>query len=298
MSASSKKLEYYKKAGQIVCKVLEKTVLSLHAGIFILDIAEMTEREITRLGGTPAFPSNISVNSEVAYNTPPADDTAQVENGDLLKVDIGAHVGGYIVDRAITCEIETSNYSKMISAARKALNEGILPIRDGLATSIITEKIENSIKSTGFTSICSCRGHTLERYALHGEVSIPICFDREGEDLTLQAGDVAAIEVFLTNGAGKIITTHAEIYSVKIGFDGDLDVESRNFRSYLVSHYGRLPFALRWLPGGRAENVGRIDELFKCGALIQYPASIESSGGMAVHFEQTIAVTKDGYIVL
>jgi len=298
MSASSKKLEYYKKAGQIVCKVLEKTVLSLHAGIFILDIAEMTEREITRLGGTPAFPSNISVNSEVAYNTPPADDTAQAESGDLLKVDIGAHVGGYIVDRAATCEIETSNYSKMISAARKALNEGILPIKDGLATSIITERIENSIRSAGFTPICSCRGHTLEQYALHGKVSIPICFDGQGEDLTLQAGDVAAIEVLLTNGEGKIISTRAEIYSVKIGFDGDLDVELRNFRSYLVSHYGRLPFALRWLPGGRAENIGRIDELLKCGALIQYPASIESSGGMAVHFEQTIAVTKDGYIML
>ena len=299
MSASSRKLEYYKKAGQIVSKVLEKTALSLHAGMFILDVAEKTEREIAHLGGTPAFPSNISVNSEVAHNTPAADDKAQVENGDLLKVDIGAHVDGYIVDRAITCEIETSNYSKMISAAQKALNEGILPIRDGLATSVITEKMEDSIKSTGFTPICSCRGHTLERYTLHGTVGIPLCFDGKGEDRILQAGDVTAIEVFLTNGAGKIITTHAEIYSVKIGFDvRDLDVESRNYRSYLVSRYGQLPFALRWLPGGRAENVCRIDELLKCGALVQYPASIESSGGMAVQFEQTIAVTKEGCIVL
>jgi methionyl aminopeptidase len=278
--------------------VLEKTALSLHAGMFILDIAEMTEREIAHLGGVPAFPSNISANSEVAYNTPPADDTTQVENGDLLKIDIGAHVGGYIVDRATTCEIGTSNHSKMISAAQKALNEGILPIRDGLATSIITEKIESSIKSTGFTPICSCRGHTLEKYVLHGKVNIPICFD-EGEDFTLQAGDIAAIEVFLTNGTGKIITTSAEIYSVKMDYDvRDLDFESRNLRSYLVSHYGQLPFALRWLLGERAENVCSIDELLKCGALIQYPASIESSGGMVVHFEQTIVVTKDGYNVL
>jgi len=298
MSASSKKLEYYKKAGQVVSKVLEKTALSLHAGMFILDIAEMTERDIAYLGGVPAFPSNISVNSEVAYNTPPADDTAHVENGDLLKIDIGAHVGGYIVDRATTCEIGTSNHSKMISAAQKALNEGILPIRDGLATSIITEKIENSIKSTGFTPICSCRGHTLEKYALHGKVSIPICFDEE-EDFILQAGDIAAIEVFLTNGTGKIITTTAEIYSVKMEFDvRDLDFESRNLRSYLFSHYGQLPFALRWLPGEHAENVGSIDELLRRGALIQYPASIESSGGMVVHFEQTIVVTKDGHIAL
>ena len=298
MSASSKKLEYYKKAGQVVSKVLEKTALSLHAGMFILDIAEMTERDIAYLGGVPAFPSNISVNSEVAYNTPPADDTVQVENGDLVKIDIGAHVGGHIVDRATTCEIGTSNHSKMISAAQKALNEGILPIRGGLATSIITEKIESSIKSTGFTPICSCRGHTLEKYALHGKVSIPICFD-VGEDFTLQAGDIAAIEVFLTNGTGKIITTTAEIYSVKMEFDvRDLDFKSRNLRSYLISHYGQLPFALRWLPGEHAENVGSIDELLRRGALIQYPASIESSGGMVVHFEQTIVVTKDGYIAL
>jgi len=298
MSASSKKLEYYKKAGQIISKVLEKTALSLQVGMFILDIAEMTEREIGYLGGVPAFPSNISVNGEVAYNTPPPDDTAQLENGDLLKIDIGAHVGGHIVDRATTCEIGTSNHSKMIRAAQKALNEGILPIRDGLATSIITEKIERSIRSTGFTPICSCRGHTLEKYALHGKVNIPICFD-EGGDFTLQAGDIAAIEVFLTNGTGKISNSLAEIYSVKMDYDvRDLDFESRNFRSYLVSHYGQLPFALRWLPGERAENVGSIDELLKCGALIQYPASIESSGGMVVHFEQTIAVTEDGYIVL
>jgi methionine aminopeptidase len=58
-----------------------------------------------------------------------------------------------------------------------------------------------------------------------------------------------------------------------------------------------MPFAVRWLPGERDKNVRRIDELLKYGVLIEYPATIESSGGLVVHFEQTLAVTKDSYIV-
>ncbi len=296
MSALSKKLGYYKKAGHIVKNTLEKTMRLLHAGTSVLDIAELTENEIVRRGGIPAFPSNVSVNGAVAHNTPSADDTAQVEKADILKIDLGAHIGGYIVDRAITCEIETNNNSEMINTAQNALNEGILSVRHGVATSMIAEKIESLIASTGFTPICSCRGHTLKRYTLHGNVSIPICFE-EG-DATLKAGDVAAIEVFLTDGVGKTTATHTEIYSVKVGVDlHDLDVKSRNFASHLISNYGRMPFALRWLPGGRDENVGSIDELMKYGVLTEYPATIESSGGLVVHFEQTLAVTKDGYIV-
>jgi methionyl aminopeptidase len=296
MSVLSKKLEYYKKAGQIVENTLEKTIRSLHAGVSILDIAKLTEHEIVRRGGILAFPSNVSVNDAVAHNTPSADDRAQVEKADILKIDLGAHIGGYIVDRAITCEIETNNNAEMISTAQNALNEGILSVRHGVATSTIAEEIESLITSTGFTPICSCRGHTLERYALHGNVSIPICFEEGGA--TLQAGDVAAIEVFLTNGVGKTATTHTEIYSMKGGVDlRDLDVKSRNFASYLISNFRQMPFALRWLPGDRNENVGRIDELLKYDVLLEYPATIEASGGLAVHFERTLAVTKDRYIV-
>jgi methionyl aminopeptidase len=296
MSALSKKLEYYEKAGQIVKNTLQKTMRLLHAGASILDIAELTEREIVRRGGIPAFPSNVSVNGAVAHNTPSADDVTQVEKADMLKIDLGAHSGGYIVDRAITCEIETTNNSEMISTAQNALNEGIRTIRHGVATSTVAEKIESLIASTGFTPICSCRGHTLKRYTLHGNVSIPICFEEGGA--TLLAGDVAAIEVFLTNGVGKTTATHTEIYSVKVGVDlRDLDVKSRNFASHLISNYGRMPFAVRWLPGERDKNVRRIDELLKYGVLIEYPATIESSGGLVVHFEQTLAVTKDSYIV-
>ncbi len=296
MSALSKKLGYYKKAGQIVKNTLEKTTRLLRAGMSVLDIAELTENEIVRRGGIPAFPSNVSVNGAVAHNTPSADDTAQVEKADILKIDLGAHIGGYIVDRAITCEIETNNNSEMISTAQKALNEGILSVRHGVATSTIAEKIESLITSTGFRPICSCRGHTLERYTLHGNVSIPICFEEGGA--TLQAGDVVAIEVFLTDGVGKTTATRTETYSVKVGVDlRNLDVKSRNFASSLISNYGRMPFALRWLPGGHNDNIESIDELIKYGVLIEYPATIESSGGLAVHFEQTLAVTKNGHII-
>lgn len=296
MSALSKKLEYYKKAGHIVKSALERTISLLYAGMSVLDIAELTENEIVCRGGIPAFPSNVSVNDAVAHHTPSADDTAKVEKADILKIDLGAHVGGYIVDRAITCEFETSNNSEMIITAQNALNEGVLAIRHGVETSTIAEKIQSVITSTGFTPICSCRGHTLERYTLHGNVSIPPCCEEGGT--TLQAGDVAAIEVFLTDGVGKTTATHTEIYSVKVGVDlRDLDFKSRNFASSLISNYGRMPFALRWLPGERNENVGYIEELKKCGILTEYPATIEASGGLAVHFEQTLAVTKGGYIV-
>ena len=97
--------EKYEKAGEILKKVKEEVVKLVKPGVKLLDVAEFVEKRIVELGGKPAFPCNISINSDAAHFTPKKNDERVFKDGDVVKIDIGAHVDGYIADKAITIDL-------------------------------------------------------------------------------------------------------------------------------------------------------------------------------------------------
>ena len=95
-------LKKYKKAFEISDEVLKYAREMATENAKVLSIAESIESKIKGLGGSIAFPVNISINNIAAHYTPDINDELVLKNEDLVKIDVGVHVDGYIADRAFT----------------------------------------------------------------------------------------------------------------------------------------------------------------------------------------------------
>ena len=98
------------KAGKIASQVRENARQFIKKGMPLLEIAEKIENEIVKLGGKPAFPTNLSINEIAAHYTPSYDDKT-IATG-LLKIDLGVHINGYIADTAFSMDLENSEKNK------------------------------------------------------------------------------------------------------------------------------------------------------------------------------------------
>ncbi|NJD78274.1 MAG: type II methionyl aminopeptidase [Candidatus Methanoperedens sp.] len=282
-------IEKYRKAGKILSEVRAQAVTKVEEGASLLSVAGFTENLIHEKGGEPAFPVNISRNDEAAHSTPSFNDKS-VFGRDIVKLDIGVHIDGYIADTAVT--VDLSGNPELVKASEAALNEAIRIVRPGVNTSDIGGVIEDTIHSFGYKPIINLTGHGLAQYIQHAPPAIPN--KRMMHGVVLEEGDIVAIEPFATDGAGKIHDAgNAEIYhlvSLK-------PVRHPAARALLqkIEMYKTLPFAKRWL----GDNIDfAMVQLVKANIIQPYPILKEIKGGLISQAEHTIMVTADGCEVI
>lgn len=235
-------LEKYIKAGRIGAQVKQEVFQTIKPGMKILDLAELIEKRIIELGGKPAFPVNIGINETAAHYTPVIGDNKEIMPGDLVKIDIGVHIDGYIADMAFTY---CSEKNDLIEAAEKAVQAGIAVIKPGLKICEISQAISDSVKSSGFGVIINLTGHGLEKFDLHSDPTVPNVIN--SSDYVLKSGDVIALEPFVTKTNGYVKESEtAEIYSYLQERSVRLP-EGRMILQIARDKYSGLPFAKRWL---------------------------------------------------
>ena len=195
-------LEKYLLAGRIAADVREESRKFIKIDAPLLEIAERIESLIREKGALPAFPVNISLNESAAHYTPTKKDETRVKKDDLIKIDIGTHIDGYIGDTAYSFSFSKEN-EKLIEASKKALEEAIKLCTPGSLLSDVSSKIEETIRGFGFNPIANLTGHGLEKYDLHAEPQIPNV--KFKGDYRLKEDQVIAIEPFATNGSGMLL---------------------------------------------------------------------------------------------
>ncbi|NHW88596.1 MAG: type II methionyl aminopeptidase [Archaeoglobales archaeon] len=273
------------KAGEILKRVVKEAEEKVAVGSRILDVAEFIENRIVELGARPAFPCNISINSDAAHSTPARGDERVFKKGDLVKIDIGAHIDGYIADMAIS--IDLGDHGDLIRAAREAVFNAIDVVKAGVDTARIGKVIEETIKNYGFKPVVNLSGHGLLPYLAHAPPSIYNYATQKG--IELEEGMVIAIEPFATDGVGKVVERgECEIYSLL----NPKPLRLRTMReivSEISEKYKTLPFAKRWL------NVSDlwISKLVREGVLREYPVLTEVSRRAVSQWEHTVIVEKD-----
>jgi len=285
-------LENYRRAGVILVEVRKEATGLIKDGGSLLEVAEFVENNIREKGGEPAFPCNISRNEEAAHATPSIDDQTVFGKDDLVKLDIGVHIDGYIADSAVTVDL-SGNYDGLVKAAEAALDEAIKIIRDGVSTIEIGEVIGNTIKERGYKPVVNLSGHGLSRYDSHAPPTIPNVKYEHG--VTLHENNVVAIEPFATDGGGKVVESgNAEIFSLI----KPKPIRTREAKKLLdeIKNYQGLPFAKRWLPRERLELALRTVET--AGILRDYPVLREEEKGMVSQAEHTVIIKKDGCEVI
>src|SRR6056297_3040112 len=127
------RLESFRKAGEIHKKVVEFIKPKIKVGTKYLDICEKIEDKIFELGGEIGFPPNISVNDIACHYTSPPDDESVIKDGDVVKIDVGVAVDGFVADGAFTVSFnDDSKTENLIVAVETAVLKGLNEIQPGV----------------------------------------------------------------------------------------------------------------------------------------------------------------------
>ncbi len=282
---------HYRKAGKILGESLSAGAKMVKEGVKYLDVAEKIEGMISSEAGL-SFPVNISVNEVGAHYTPSINDDLRFRKGDVVKIDAGSHVNGYIGDSALTVEVGSNENEYLIRASEEALQKAIEIVREGVSISEIGNAIEKKIKSYGLKPVKNLQGHSLERYNLHAGLSIPNVSNTDKRKL--KEGEVIAIEPFVTDGEGRVVDReNGNIYSLRDRAKGRIVEEMRK-------RFDSLPFASRWMAGivGQEKINMILAFLLRRRFIYPYKKLVEGEGGIVAQTEHTVLVKKEGCEVL
>src|SRR3989338_595591 len=190
-------------AGKIASQVKHEGAQKLSKpGTSFLEVMDHCEKRITELGGQIAW-AQMAVNDTAAHFCPTEDDTAVSKEGDVIKVDMGVHIDGYLADNAMTVIVGSSSEHKdLVKAAQNALKSAIKLVRPGAPLWQLGEAQSSEAEALGFRTVKNLSGHTIERYKVHGGYSIPSFNNKDKTEL--KENWQIAIEPFVTNGQGLI----------------------------------------------------------------------------------------------
>jgi methionyl aminopeptidase len=215
---SAEEIERMARAGEVVAEVLAMLGERARPGVTTEELDALAEELIRSHGGAPTFkgyrgyPAAIctSPNDMVVHGIPGP--TALAE-GDILSVDVGVTLDGFVADSAYTFAIGEirGDAERLLSACREALAAGIEQCRAGNHLSDISHAIQVATETRGFSVVRSLVGHGVGR-SMHEEPQIPNYGD-PGRGPVLAAGMTLAIEPMI-NAGGPDIVLHDDQWSI------------------------------------------------------------------------------------
>jgi len=281
-------------------------------GMKMIDIADTIEtslRKTIAADGTKrgiAFPTGLSLNNVAAHYTPNAGDTRVLQETDVLKVDIGLHVNGWIIDSAFTMAFDPV-YDPLLETVREATNAGVkaagidvrlCDVGDAIYEVMTAGEITLGKRTHQIVPIRNLMGHSLGLYTIHAGKSVPV-IKGSGDQTKMEEGDVFAIETFGSTGRGHVSDETEISHFMKApslppgGIRGG--PKATELYSFLNKNYSTLAFARRWLDqAGISRYAIALKNLCDCGAVNPYPPLVDVDGSFTAQFEHTFALKPSG----
>ncbi len=280
-------LDKYIQSGKIAAEALNYGKSLIKTGAKVKDVLEKVEERIVKLGGTPAFPAQISLNEFAAHCCSDALDETTLKD-QVVKLDVGVHIDGCIADTALTVDL-SGKYGELVKASRDALDNALKIIKPGVSLGEIGRVIHETITKAGFSPIKNLSGHGLGEFAIHTPPSVPN-FDN-GNKNVLKEGDVIAIEPFASTGSGMVQESSPATVFTLIKDSGVRDPITRNILKEIKT-YHELPFAKRWLEQKFTTNKTNfaLKQLTNAECLHAHPPLFDSARGMVSQAEHSVIV--------
>ncbi|AJM92866.1 MULTISPECIES: type II methionyl aminopeptidase [Nitrosopumilus] len=291
-------IEEYIKAGKIASEVREIVRVKDWIGKTVYEICESVEDEIKKRGAKCAFPVNTSINEVAAHYTAEPNDPITIKDTDLVKIDLGAQINGYIADTAVTVCYDPQ-YDGLVQAAEEGLANAMSMIKAGVKASDVGRTIETTIKQMGYKPIANLSGHSLEQYTIHAGKSIPNIWSIGG--FSLSENSAYACEPFVTTSDGGGFVRNGQIKNIFAinSRKKTKDPEADKMLDFIWENFNMLPFALRWITKERDEKEARdlLNILIKKKAVQAYPVLIEVNEQRVAQAEHTFIPTENGVTV-
>jgi methionyl aminopeptidase len=207
---SEREIEAMAQAGRVVADTLALLGENMRPGVTTLELDELAEEFIRSQGGVPTFkgyhgfPASIctSPNSMVVHGIPGA---YRVEEGDLISVDVGVTLNGFVADSAYTFAVGSidDEVQRLLDVGQAALEAGIEQARAGNHIGDISAAVQRVTEEAGFSVVKSLVGHGIGR-SMHEEPQIPN-WGEPGRGPELAPGMTLAIEPMINAGSSEVV---------------------------------------------------------------------------------------------
>lgn len=255
-----------------------------------------------------AFPVGLSINSCAAHDSAVPNDDRIIETDDVVKIDIGTHVSGNIVDSAFTVAFKPK-YTPLLKATYDATWTGIKMAGSGVLIDDISQTIQEVIESyeidldgkgmKPLRSITNLGGHTIEPYTIHaGKLMLGGIHTKCNK--RMEEGECWAIETFATTSTSPLVKNGSgEVSHYGVRADRERTPLSLNITKKLYGHLlktrSTLPFCTRWVDeqfsGGYRSG---LKELVTKGIIESYPPLMSTPESYTSQFEHTIYLHEFG----
>jgi len=209
---TEKQIEGIRKSCKMLSAMYRELIPMVKPGVETIDLDRWVQDWIKRAGGKPAFlgygkPSNpfpaaicISINNEVIHGIP---SKRKIRDGDLVGLDCGIDLGGFISDQAVS--VEAGKVSEEVHGlnvtTRECLYRGLAVIRAGHRLLCIAKAVESHAKARGYGVVREYCGHGVG-LALHEEPQVPNY--PHGPNPRMGNGMVFAVEPMINMGTSNV----------------------------------------------------------------------------------------------
>lgn len=197
-------------AARVVAETLEALDKAVAVGLTTLELDRIAEEYIRKQGAVPAFkgysgyPATIcaSVNNEVIHGIPSG--KRKLEDGDIVGVDVGAVLDGYIGDAARTFAVGkvAQEAGRLMRVTRESLIKGIEQARDGNRVSDIGHAVQSHVEAAGYSVVRKFAGHGIGK-SLHEKPEVAN-YGLPGRGPRLRSGMTLAIEPMVNAGGEDV----------------------------------------------------------------------------------------------
>ena len=197
-------------AGRLVGQVLTALAAKVAPGVTTADLDAIAEGLIVDAGAIPAFkgyhgyPATIcaSVNDEVIHGIPSG--KRVLEAGDVVSIDVGAALGGYYGDSAVTLPVGlvSEEAARLLRVTDESLYKAIDAVKPGGRVSDIGHAVQKHVEANGFSVVREFVGHGIGQ-AMHEEPQVPN-YGEPGRGPRLAEGMVLAIEPMVNAGKAAV----------------------------------------------------------------------------------------------
>lgn len=262
-----------------------------------------------------AFPVCISVNDIVCHHSPLIDEEREpLKAGDVVKIDLGCHIDGYIAVAAHTVVVsetpdapptfdKDSKIGTVAVAVYNAMLVAAASITAGAKNTDVTAAVERVARAYGVTPLSSVRMHQMKRYVMDGVKEIALKAPNKDEieteeklpECTFEQNEVYVVDVAMSSGDGIARPGDLRTTVYKRNVDQQYSLKMQASRALLAEvdkNFPTLPFTLRHLQDVRKAKLG-IQECVTHGLLTPYPCMHEHSGDV-IHFKCTVLLLPGG----
>ncbi|KAK6308423.1 proliferation-associated protein 2G4-like [Coregonus clupeaformis] len=309
----------YKMGAEIANQALKTVVEAAKAGVTVVSLCEKGDAFIMAETGKVfrkekdlkkgiAFPTSVSVNNCVCHFSPlKSDPEITLKDRDLVKIDLGVHVDGFISNLAHSFVVGvtkdaplTGRKADVIKAAHLCAEAALRLVKPGNQNSQVTEAWNKIAKSFKCSAIEGMLSHQLKQHVIDGEKTIiqnPTDLQRKDhEKAEFEVHEVYAVDVLVSTGEGKAKDAGQRTTIYKRDPDKQYGLKmktSRSFFSEVERRFDAMPFTLRAFEDEGKARLGVV-ECAKHELLQPFNVLHEKEGEFVAQFKFTVLLMANG----